>query len=165
MATLEEKEQLMQVLKWTPRTYKISMWGYGGEKVMGTVDRKIYDYFKHRRLDLSDYAWDSDYADEHEIPEDMQPFPPGSWYECDDMAHAHGVSRNAGTLQIEDENGEVIYSDKFTDKTFDKKFVFPASQDVNKLTFIINTEKGSYKEIFDVAVKTNTVSEVSVTKK
>jgi hypothetical protein len=76
---------------------------------MGTVDRKIYDYFKHRRLDLSDYAWDSDYADENNIPEDMQPFPPGSWYECDDMAHAHGVNRGAGTLQIEDENGEVIY--------------------------------------------------------
>lgn len=115
MATLEEKEQLIQVLKWTPRTYKISMWGYGGEKVMGTVDRKIYDYFKHRRLDLSDYAWDSDYADEHEIPEDMQPFPPGSWYECDDMAHAHGVSRNVGTLQIEDENGEVIYERSLED--------------------------------------------------
>ena len=117
MATLEEKEQLMQVLKWTPRTYKISMWGYGGEKVMGTVDRKIYDYFKKRRLDLSDYAWDSDYADEHEIPEDMQPFPPGSWYECDDMAHAHGVSRNAGTLQIKDENGEVVYERSLEDIT------------------------------------------------
>jgi len=115
MATLEEKEQLMQVLKWTPRTYKISMWGYGGEKTMGTVDRKIYDYFKHRRLDLSDYAWDSDYADENNIPEEMQPFPPGSWYECDDMAHAHGVSRNAGTLQIEDENGEVIYERSLED--------------------------------------------------
>jgi hypothetical protein len=115
MATLEEKEQLMQVLKWTPRTYKISMWGYGGEKVMGTVDRKIYDYFKHRRLDLSDYAWDSDYADENDIPEEMQPFPPGSWYECDDMAHAHGVSRNAGTLQIEDENGEIIYERSLED--------------------------------------------------
>jgi hypothetical protein len=115
MATLEEKEALMQVLKWTPRTYKISMWGYGGEKTMGTVDRKIYDYFKQRRLDLSDYAWDSDYADENEIPEEMQPFPPGSWYECDDMAHAHGVSRNAGTLQIEDENGEVIYERSLED--------------------------------------------------
>jgi hypothetical protein len=115
MATLEEKETLMQVLKFTPRTYKISMWGYGGEKTMGTVDRKIYDYFKHRRLDLSDYAWDSDYADENNIPEDMQPFPPGSWYECDDMAHAHGVSRNAGTLQIEDENGEVIYERSLED--------------------------------------------------
>ena len=115
MATLEEKEALMQVLKWTPRTYKISMWGYGGEKVMGTVDRNIYDYFKHRRLDLSDYAWDSDYADENNIPEDMQPFPPGSWYECDGMAHAHGVSRNAGTLQIEDENGDVIYERSLED--------------------------------------------------
>jgi hypothetical protein len=109
MATLEEKEALMQTLKWTPRTYKISMWGYGGEKTMGTVDRKIYDYFKQRRLDLSDYAWDSDYADENKIPEDLQPFLPGSWYECDDMAHAHGVNRSAGTLQIEDENGNIIY--------------------------------------------------------
>ena len=115
MATLEEKEALMQVLKWTPRTYKISMWGYGGEKTMGTVDRKIYDYFKHRRLDLSDYAWDSDYADENNIPDEMQPFPPGSWYECDDMAHAHGVNRGAGTLQIEDENGEVIYERSLED--------------------------------------------------
>jgi len=115
MATLEQKEQLMEVLKFTPRTYKISMWGYGGEKVMGTVDRKIYDYFKHRRLDLSDYAWNSDYAEEHNIPEDMQPFPAGSWYECDGMGHAGGVSRNAGTLQIEDENNEIVYERSLDD--------------------------------------------------
>jgi len=31
------------------------------------------------------------------------------------MAHAHGVSRNAGTLQIEDENGEVIYEKSLED--------------------------------------------------
>lgn len=91
------------------------MWGYGGEKVMGTVDRKIYDYFKHRRLDLTDYSWDSDYADENNIPEDMQPFPAGSWYECDNMAHAHGVSRSAGTLQIEDENGNVVFERSLED--------------------------------------------------
>jgi len=109
MATKEEKDRLIEILKFTPCTYKITMWGYGGEKVMGTVDRKIYDYFKSRRLDLSDYAWDSDYAEEHGIPEDMQPFPPGSWYECDGLAHAHGVNRDAGTLQIENENGETIY--------------------------------------------------------
>jgi hypothetical protein len=108
-------EELVAVLKFTPRTYKISMWGYGGEKAMGTVDRKIYDYFKHRRLDLSDYCWDSDYADENNIPEDMQPFPSGSWYECDDMGHTNGVSRNAGTVQIEDENGEVIYERSLED--------------------------------------------------
>jgi hypothetical protein len=105
---IAEQQKLIEVLKFTPRTYKISMWGYGGEKVMGTVDRKIYDYFKSRRLDLSDFAWDSDYADEHEIPEEMWPFPPGSWYECDDMGHVNGVDRDSGTLQIEDENGNTI---------------------------------------------------------
>ena len=115
MATLEQKQQLIDVLKFTPRTYKITMWGYGGEKVMGTVDREIYDYFKKRRLNLSDFAWDSDYAEENNIPEEMYPFPPGSWYECDDMAHAHGVSRNAGTLQIEDENGTVVYERSLED--------------------------------------------------
>jgi len=117
MATKEEKEKLMEVLKFTPRTYKISMWGYGGEKVMGTVDRKIYDYFKHRRIDLMDYAWDSDYADENNIPDEMCPFPSGSWYECDDMGHAHGVNRGAGTLQIEDENGDVVYERRLEDIT------------------------------------------------
>ena len=108
MATKKQKQELMEILKFTPRTYKITMWGYGGEYVMGTVDRKIYDYFKHRRLDLSDFAWDSDYAEENNIPEDMWPFPPGSGYECDDMGHVHGVDRDSGTLQIEDETGETI---------------------------------------------------------
>jgi hypothetical protein len=117
MATTEQKQELMEILKFTPRTYKITMWGYGGEKVMGTVDRKIYDYFKSRRLDLSDYAWDSDYADENNIPEDMQPFPSGSWYECDGLAHAYGVNRDASTLQIEDENSETVYERQLDDLT------------------------------------------------
>ena len=110
---LAEQQRLIEVLKFTPRTYSICMWGYGGEKVMGTVDRKIYDYFRHRRLDLSDFAWDSDYAEENNIPEEMWPFPPGSWYECDGMGHVHGVSRNAGTLQILDENGDAVFEKSF----------------------------------------------------
>ena len=108
MATIEEKEELMATLKFTPRTYNISMWGYGGEIVMGKIDRKIFDYFKHRRLSVSDFAWNYDYAEENNIPEDMWPFEPGSWYECDDFAHSNGADRESGTLQIEDENGENI---------------------------------------------------------
>lgn len=76
---------------------------------MGTVDRKIYDYFKHRRLDISEYAWDSDYAEDNNIPEDMQPFYAGQWHDCDDMGHCWGVDKSAGTLLIEDENGNVVY--------------------------------------------------------
>ena len=79
MATIDEQNKLIEVLKFTPRTYKIQLWGYGGEYIMGTVDRKIYDYFRYHRLSLSDFAWDSDYAEEHDIPEEMWPFTPGSY--------------------------------------------------------------------------------------
>ncbi|CAB4128388.1 hypothetical protein UFOVP112_25 [uncultured Caudovirales phage] len=102
-------EQLVEVLKFTPRTYKISMWGYGGEKVMGTVSQEVWDYCMENQVNLSDIAWDSDAAEEMDLDEDLLPFPPGSWYECDDMAHVNGVSRDAGTLQIEDENGNVVF--------------------------------------------------------
>ena len=39
MATIDEQEKLIAHLKFTPRTYKIQLWGYGGEYVMGTVPR------------------------------------------------------------------------------------------------------------------------------
>jgi hypothetical protein len=115
MATQEEQQQLIETLKFTPRTYKISMWGYGGEKVMGTVDKKVWDYCMENQVDLSDIAWDSDAAEDMELDEDLLPFPPGSWYECDDMAHTNGVSRNAGTVQIEDENGETVFEKSLED--------------------------------------------------
>ena len=108
MATVEEKLKFYEALKFTPRTYTIQMWGYGGEIVMGTVDRKHFDYFKHRRLDVSDFAWNYDYAEENNIPEENLPFEPGSWYECDDMAHCSGVNLDCGTLQITDEEGKVV---------------------------------------------------------
>lgn len=115
MATKAEKEKLIEVLKFTPRTYKIRLWGYGGEYVMGEVDRKVYDYFKARRLDVSEYAWDSDYADKENISEDMQPFYPGSWHDCDGMGHCWGVDRSAGTIQVDDENGDTVYEKSLDD--------------------------------------------------
>lgn len=114
-ASNPEHDHLIEVLKFTPRNYKIQIWGYGGEYVMGRVDRKVYDYFKSRRLSLSDFAWDYEYADEHNIPEDMWPFTPGSWYDCDNMAHCHGVDKNAGTIQILDENGDTVYEHSLED--------------------------------------------------
>jgi len=115
---LAEQQKLIEVLKFTPRTYKISMWGYGGEKVMGTVDKKIWDYCNDNQVDLSEIAWgDEDTVEEMGLDVDMMPFPPGSWYECDDMGHISGVSRNAGTLQIEDENGDTVFEKSLDDIT------------------------------------------------
>jgi hypothetical protein len=156
MATLEQKQELIEILKFTPRTYKITMWGYGGEYVMGTVERKIYDYFRHRRLSLSDFAWDNDYADQHNIPEEMWPFPPGSWYECDDMGHVHGVDRNAGTLQIDDENGETIYQRELENITGGEEDepewgggeeVWVGSKPAGTVVFLgVSNEKGTFFE-------------------
>jgi hypothetical protein len=107
---LAEQQKLIEVLKFTPRTYKISMWGYGGEKVMGTVSKEIWDYCNENQVDLSEIAWgDEDRVEEMGLDIDMLPFQPGSWYECDDMGHINGVSRDAGTLQIEDENGNTVF--------------------------------------------------------
>jgi hypothetical protein len=115
MATLEEQQKLIDTLKFTPRTYTVSMWGYGGEKVMGTVSQEVWDYCMEHQVDLSDIAWDSDAAEEMDLDPDMLPFPPGSWYECDGMGHTNGVSRDAGTIQVCDENGEVVYERSLED--------------------------------------------------
>jgi hypothetical protein len=104
----KEQEKLIATLKFTPRSYNVSMWGYGGEYVMGTISREIYDYFKENRLSVSDFAWDSEYAEKKNIPEEMWPCTPGSWYDCDDICHTNGVSRSAGHIQVDDENGNEI---------------------------------------------------------
>jgi hypothetical protein len=115
---LAEQQKLIEVLKFTPRTYKISMWGYGGERVMGTVDKAIWDYCNDNQVDLSEIAWgDEDTVEDMGLDVDMMPFPPGSWYECDDMGHINGVSRSAGTLQIEDENGKTVFEKSLDDIT------------------------------------------------
>ncbi len=115
MATKEEKQQLIDTLRFTPRTYKISMWGYGGEKVMGRVDAKAWDYCMEHQVDLVDIAWNYEACEEMGLDEESLPFTPGSWYECDGMAHVNGVSRNAGTIQIEDENGDTVFEKSLED--------------------------------------------------
>jgi len=107
MAT-KKKLDLFDVLKFTPQTYKIRMYGYGGEVVMGTVDKKVYNYFQDNEINLSDFVYDWD--NEQEIPEEFLPFNPGSWYECDNIIHENGVEMNdACMVEVEDENGKIIW--------------------------------------------------------
>ena len=101
-------EELVAVLKFTPRTYRIELGNYGGEVYAGRVDRKIYDYFKEHSIDLDEYTGDWD--GELEVPDDMQPFPAGSPYECDDLIHASGATVGDGNLiQVFDENNDTVW--------------------------------------------------------
>ena len=167
MATEKEKEELLEVLKFTPRTYKVRLWGYGGEYVMGTVDREIYDYFRKHRLSVEEFAWDSEYAEQNNIPEEMWPFTPGSWHDCDNMGHSWGVDRNAGTIQVDDENGNTIYeksTENISGMGMDDEDPEPEwgggdeiwidSQPPGTVVFIgVSSEKGTFFEA-DIELKT-----------
>jgi len=158
MATEQEKQELIEVLKFTPKTYKVRLWGYGGEYVMGTVDRKVYDYFRKSRLSVEEFAWDYDYAEENNIPEDMYPFEPGNWHDCDNMGHCWGVDRSCGTIQVDDENGNTIYEKQLENISgYDEENPEPGwscgdeiwidSQPKGTVVFIgVSSEKGTFFE-------------------
>jgi hypothetical protein len=107
---LQEQEKLIEVLKFTPRTYQLSISGYGGEAYAGKIDRKIYDYFKEKKIDMDEYAssWDADFSD---VPEDLQPFTPGSPYDCEDLFHCSGAElSNSNSIIVYDEHNEEHWS-------------------------------------------------------
>lgn len=89
--------------------YKIEISGRGGEIVIGKVNRTIYDYFSEKELDIGDYA--SDYDNEQEIPSEYQPFEPGSWFECDDIAHNYGAIVTDSYITITDITNNKILVD------------------------------------------------------
>lgn len=105
-------EELIQVLKWTPRTYTVSIWGYGGEIAMGRIPAKTVEYFRENLISVSNYAYnsadegDDDYID---VPEELQPFPQGSWYEGDNIEHCSGGEFGSCTIQVTDENGDTVW--------------------------------------------------------
>jgi hypothetical protein len=111
MATEQQKEELMQTLKFTPCNYRVEIWGRGGEIYWGTVDRKIYDFFKEKEIDIEQYAgsWEERMWDD--IPFDLQPFSPGSPYECDHGAHISGATFDeSSTIVVYDEKGVEVWS-------------------------------------------------------
>lgn len=110
MATKKQKQELVDILKFTPIKVQLLIQGYGGESYAGRVDRKIYDYFKSNKYDLDEYAgdWDGEWYDR--IPEDMQPFSPGNPYDCDDLWHASGAElSDSNSITVTDENGKDIW--------------------------------------------------------
>jgi hypothetical protein len=90
MATREEKEKLVEALKFIPGTYTIQCWGYGGEIVLGRVEKESYDYFVEHEVDLDEFATDWN-GESTAVPEEVHPFPPGEWHSCDDICHENGV--------------------------------------------------------------------------
>ena len=115
MATKKQKEELIKVLKFTPVTYTVNVGGYGGEMVMGRINNAVVDFFKTNRIDLEEYAssWgepgDEGYID---VPELFQPFPQGSWYDCDNIEHCSGAEFGGAWISVVDENGNEVWQEE-----------------------------------------------------
>jgi hypothetical protein len=74
-------------------------------------------------------------------------------------------SGNNFFLTLLDENGEEIYSGKFSDKVFTKRFSLSRFGEYKTISFVIESAKSQYKERFDVQFKQRSEEEVVVIKK
>jgi hypothetical protein len=60
------------------------------------------------------------------------------------------------SVSIKDVDGNTIFQDTYTDKKFDKKYVFSKTENIGKLSFIIRSLKDNTTQVFEV----NTVARV-----
>ena len=54
MATQEQKEELVEILKFTPRTYTMRFWGYGTEHVCGHINQSSPEYLQENNIDFEE---------------------------------------------------------------------------------------------------------------
>ena len=99
--------------------YRIEISGLGGEIVIGKVKREFYDFVEENDIDIEEYAWNWDFFEENEveIPEDIRPFEPGDWYDCDNITHNCGPALDDCYISVMDENETVLY-DALTSSAF-----------------------------------------------
>ena len=110
MATKKQKEELIQTLKFTPCTYTLMISGYGGESYAGRVSKETYEYFKEKQIDIEEYAcdWNDRFND---VPRELQPFSPGSPYDCDELFHLSGAELSSlNEIQVRNEHNEDHWS-------------------------------------------------------
>ena len=159
MATAEEKELMVETLKFTPQKYIISCYGYGGEVVMGRVTEEAYNYFIENNIDLETYAYDWD--NEQNVPDSMQPFVPGEWHDCDDIAHETGIEMNNGCyIEVSDREGNTVWKssldfdelDQHGSEVIETGEVYASDQSPGTIVFYGQSfEKGTFfEQEFDV---------------
>ena len=114
MATLSQKQELVEDIKRPIRYYRIRLIGYGGELVYGRSCKDEYDFWQTEEAkqfvgynpeeDVSEpvqiYMWEKDEDPQRfeNIPEEFK--REGEWYEQDDIDHITGISPEACYVEI-----------------------------------------------------------------
>lgn len=106
--SLDEQRELLQTIKFTPKTYKVEILGRGGEIVVGKIDREAYDYLLDNGIDIEDFIDDEE--NDLEVPEEYQFITEGAWYECDNLAHENGAEMSDfSEVVVYDEHGKEVW--------------------------------------------------------
>ena len=120
MATLEEKQELVETLK-GPKYYRISLYGYGGESSYIKLSKEAYDFWKpvveeHGDADIVHYMVEAQDLDGEQFEfEDIDGVPEyanfmkdkdgdySTWYEHhDQFEHQYGVDYNNCNISVEE---------------------------------------------------------------
>jgi len=143
MATINEKQELVEDIKRPIRYYRIKLAGYGGELVYGRSSKAEQEFWNSDEAkelvgynldeDISDpiqiYMWEKDEEPERfeHIPKEFQ--REGEWYEQDDVDHMSGVAPEACYVEITEvesfdykaeEITTVVDSESWYDEFYDK---------------------------------------------
>jgi hypothetical protein len=69
------------------------------------------------------------------------------------------------SVSIKDIVGNKLFQDVYSDKKFDKRFVFDKSENLGKLTFILKSLKDNETQVFEINTITRVIENVDVTVK
>ena len=68
------------------------------------------------------------------------------------------------TITVSDNDGDVLYSQEFSEKGFDKKFKLLKSDDISRYNFKISSNNKDIEQSFSVSASTKVVDDVKITK-
>ena len=96
------------------KTFKLEMYGYGGEMVLGTITKEAYEHWANREEDDEGrhhhLFWDPyEESDGNDVIDDEDPRWLGNWHEIDDIAHTHGAIYDQCTVEVINEDDETIW--------------------------------------------------------
>lgn len=108
MATSEQKQELVEDIKKPIRHYRVTITGYGGEHVYGSLTREQFEYWKNRENELSEYVVEP--QAHPDLLESVSFLKKKSgendyyldWWEYDDVDHFHGAEHYSSSILIEE---------------------------------------------------------------
>lgn len=129
----------MSKVKLNEKKFQIHLSGYGGEIVLGRITKSQYEFWRGN-TDLEEHAqsW-SDEDNELNIPEDMQLFTDGMWYDRDDLEHEYGCEFAKSCLvTVYDESNKEVFCSTLDYDTLSTKGV--VIEGIAKIKYRVSNE-------------------------